>query len=527
MLPLKIKSSILYAVILAINFGLLSLVIIFHEYWYAFAPILVLGAASSLWYIAWVLMHRVYLGFKGKPVLTTPKEPMMFLVTAYRETKEELDRTVESVTMQKIDPEVSKTVVVIVDGEKETAHELRKYNQYDETFVIKDAYEDWHNKPKDVTIFKKIHNGIDVVYLIKSENAGKRDSVVLARTLAYGNLFEHSENRHAMKISGELDLIWSRLVPKVTRMIGIDADTVFHEDCSQALLEEMNYPGDRPVDGVVGYIDIEMGKGKSPYQKAWIWFQGIGYIIGQHVMRVYQSRITEKVSCLSGACYGIYVPTMCEPELLKEFNTPPPPNAGLFLSILGYASEDRRSVVLSLCRDRNVRFRQALDSRAVAYTVPPDNFTVFISQRRRWSLGTVCNNLWLFLYGKNLYISERIIALVQVIGFLFSPLYLMVNVYLIYILVSRFDIKLIYISIPMFLVYLNNLCIPVWSPCMGSLRNRLSYYPKLIMAFFYSPWVSVIIQANSVIKSFSVSWGKTVVKTTSETTKITQTNTLV
>jgi chitin synthase len=514
--PLKARSALAYLAVLAANATILALIITFHEYWYAFAPILTLGAVMNIWCTAWIAPHALIMAIKGKPKLSAPKEPMMFLVTAYNETVEEVDRTIKSVTEQTLEPGVHATVVVIVDGEKTLAKKLKQL-KYDERVIVNDAYEDWHSKPKDVTFLKRTQNGIDVIFLIKSENAGKRDSVVLARTLTYGTLFPEEEDRHAMKISGELEIAWCRFVPKVTRMVGIDADTVFHRECTQALLEEMNYPGERPVDGVVGYIDIDTLGQKSPYQKMWIWFQSVGYVIGQHVMRVYQSRITEKVSCLSGACYGIYIPTMCNPELLREFNTPPKADAGLFQSILGYASEDRRSVVLALCKDRKVRFRQALDKRAIAYTIPPDSFTVFLSQRRRWSLGTVCNNLWLFLYGKNLFFTERLLALAQALAFVFSPLYLAVNAYLIYVLVTKFDIMLIYISIPMFVVYVNNLLIPVWSPCFSSFSSRVCFYPKIIMAFFYSPWVMTIVQGNSILKSWSVSWGKTSVGTDAKT----------
>jgi chitin synthase len=508
-ISLKTRSVLLYLGVLCLNAGIMSLIVIFHEYWFAFAPIIMLGSVTSLWYMSWILMHYIYLSFKGRPKLTAPKEPVMFLVTAYNEEIHELERTVESVATQKIDDDISRTVVVIVDGTKKLGKTLLD-RSYDNTIVVTDAYEDWHSRPKNVTFLKETRHGVDIVYMIKSENAGKRDSVVLARTLAYGLIFPDNNDRHAMKISAELELAWKRFVPPAYRMIGIDADTIFHEDCSQAMLEEMSYPGERPVDGVVGYIEIAPAtEQKSPYQLMWRAFQSVGYVIGQHVMRVYQSRISEKVSCLSGACYAIYIPSMCEPDILREFNTPAKPDAGLFHSILSYASEDRRSVVLALCRDRNVRFRQALDKRAIAYTVPPENFSVFLSQRRRWSLGTTCNNLWLFMYGKNLYITERIIALVQVVAFLLSPLYLAVNAYLIFIFVTRFDIRLIYISIPMFVVYINNLLIPVWSPCMGSVWNRLLWVPTVVMGFFYSPWVGTIVQANSLLKSWSVSWGKT------------------
>ncbi|AGE50403.1 chitin synthase [Paramecium bursaria Chlorella virus CVR-1] len=516
-LPLKVRSFLLYLTVIGINAGLLALIIIFNQFWYVFAPVLVLGSAVTIYYMTCIVLHELYQRFMGKPNLTAPQEPIMFLVTAYNEELGELNRTIVSVSTQKIDEGIERTVVVIVDGTKKLGKSLLA-EKYGERLIVSDAYEDWHGKPKDVTFLKTKCNDVNVVYIIKSENAGKRDSVVLARTLAYGTLFPDSHDRYAMIISPEMELAWRRFVPAATRMVGIDADTIFHEECTQAMLEEMNYPGKRPVDGVVGYIEIAPADiQKSPYQVMWRTFQSVGYVIGQHTMRVYQSRISEKVSCLSGACYAIFIPSMCQPELLREFNTPSKPDTGLFQSILSYASEDRRSVVLALCRDRTVRFRQALDKRAIAYTVPPESASVFFSQRRRWSLGTTCNNLWLFLYGTNLYISERIIALIQVFAFVLTPLYLSVNAYLIYVFVHHFDIRLVYISIPMMVVFANNMLIPLWSPCMGSVRSRLMWIPTYIVGFVYSPWIGAIVQANSLLKSWSVSWGKTSVGTKTKT----------
>ena len=64
---LKTRSVLLYLGVLCLNAGIMSLIVIFHEYWFAFAPIIMLGSVTSLWYMSWILMHYIYLSFKGRP----------------------------------------------------------------------------------------------------------------------------------------------------------------------------------------------------------------------------------------------------------------------------------------------------------------------------------------------------------------------------------------------------------------------------------------------------------------------------
>lgn len=494
------------AFVLAANAGLAALLVLFSQrYWWAFSPVLALGSATMLFFSAAVVLNVVF-WHRGR--LEPALDPVLMFVTAYREPGPDLEATIQSLVSQDLDPRVERAVVVAIDGERETAAYARTLDA-EAVEIVPNAYSDWLGASRDVEFRRTTRNGIRVVFLIKSANSGKRDTVTLVRTLARGAL--DGKGDYALPVSSELEDAWRRFVPiKAVRIAGADADTVFAPSCVSAMLEEMNAPGPRPVDGVVGVIRTDSSKARDLGEHCFVAFQEVGYCIGQCFMRAYQSRITEKVSCLSGACYVVYVPTMCSTDLLRKFNAPPAEDAGLYESILSFASEDRRAVCIALSEDGGVRFRQALDPRATAYTAPPTDLRTFLSQRRRWSLGSLCNNIWLALYGRRLLLVERIVALFTVVGWFFTPLYAVANFLLIFHVVGgEFSLVLFYVSLPMIFVWIIELLNPLVSPYFSSWKDRLAFYPKYALYFAFGPWVSLLIQFNSLFNAHSVSWGKT------------------
>ena len=511
-LPNRARAFLAFLSVLSINAALIfGLVTLSNDMWWAFAPVLALGAASVTFYATMLGLNAI---FWHRAKLSPPLEPLLVLVTAYRESGPELEATLASVLAQDLDPRVERSILVVVDGDFETAAYARTLDAESVEYVA-DAYEDWIGRKRSVELRKTTREGTEIVFAIKSAHSGKRDSVVLARTLAHARLQANPMTcDHALAVSDALKSAWGRFVPIAARRIaGVDADTILAPECIAAMLEEANAPGPRPVDGVVGVIRADPSKARDFREKCYIAFQEVGYCVGQVLMRAYQSRITEKVSCLSGACYVVYVPTMCAPALLKEFNAPPAEDAGVFESILSFASEDRRAVVLALSSDKGVRFKQALDPRAIAWTVPPTNLAAFLSQRRRWSLGTLCNNLHLVLFGHKLLLIERLVAFVTIVGWLCSPLYLAANVLLLYTVITNFDIQLVYVSTPMMFVWGVTLAIPLVSNYFVGWKDRLAFYPKYALYFIFGPFVSILIQWNSLLNAHSISWGKTCLPT--------------
>jgi chitin synthase len=84
----------------------------------------------------------------------------------------------------------------------------------------------------------------------------------------------------------------------------------------------------------------------------------------------------------------------------------------MLTQIRATASEDRNHVCHMLSARPKVQTRQAL--KAKAYTDVPGSWSVFLSQRRRWTLGATSNDL-LLVTAPGVQWFERILAAVNVI----------------------------------------------------------------------------------------------------------------
>ncbi|KAJ5726095.1 uncharacterized protein N7483_007452 [Penicillium malachiteum] len=142
-------------------------------------------------------------------------------------------------------------------------------------------------------------------------------------------------------------------------------------------------------------------------------YQSTEYTISQGLRRMHQSIATKKVSCLPGCCQLLKVcETTCGDYVLIElFGYFPKPTDGLLKQIRATASEDRNHVCLMLSARSTAQTRQAL--RAHAFTVVPDSVSVFLSQRKRWTLGATSNDLML-VRSRGIQWFERILAFFNV-----------------------------------------------------------------------------------------------------------------
>ena len=517
--PLKAQSAVFLAYLTIINGGLIALVIIYHQYWWAFTPILGLPAISLIYYTFVRAFYFVFrLGYYGQKKIEYINEndenPFIYVLTAYRETKEELERTMNSLYEQ-TGIVGKKYIVLIADGDFESAAAMREMFPGFKR-IIKDAYKNWNGGSMDLELITYQKDDWNVLVLNKSRNAGKRDSLVLVRTLAFNHL--RDTTTFALdEMNQDVMEIYQSIMPKAKYIVGTDADTMFVPGCTKALLDDMQAPGSRPVDGTVGYIVPHAISKTSFIQKLWVYYQFVEYTNAQVIRRAAQSRIYEKVSCLSGACQALYVDTMCETTLLRTFNTPPPEKPSLMASIMSFASEDRRACVLSLSHDKP-RFRQVMSRDSIALTEPPLSLKVFISQRRRWSLGASMNDWYLFLYGSKMNVFERFFALVNVLSWALVPLYFATIVIMLYAMIVNFDMLMLYVGSVMLYNYLVAFTVPFWAPTL-TMRERITYIPKCIVFFLGIPWIALMVHYNGISKSWMCSWGKTVVKSSDVATE--------
>lgn len=398
------------------------------QYYYILLPLITATVALNVAMIGSLIFNKLWRSIS--PETRTPMEEpesMVLLIPCYNETKEELERSLDSLVSQQNIEHHKQAIMVICDGkvrgpgmEKTTADYLledilthktsRKY--------IRGAYTAWDQQPMDVVLQRGTYQGLPYLCMVKQQNQGKRDGLIVVRSFLY-NFNRRAENPATIftrQFFNELAdfLLEDANIDNVDHLIGMDADTVFDKDCISVLLEESRYP---KTVGVCGYVAVDwMGQNWN----LWKLYQSAEYTIAQALRRLHQSKVTHKVSCLPGCCQLLKI---CEETcgdfvLLDLFGYCPDVTDGLLKQIRATASEDRNHVCHMLSVRPNSQTRQAL--RAKAYTDVPASWSVFLSQRRRWTLGATSNDL-LLVTAPGVQWFERILAAVNVETWFLNP----------------------------------------------------------------------------------------------------------
>ncbi len=198
-------------------------------------------------------------------------------------------------------------------------------------------------------------------------------------------------------------------------LVGMDADTVFDENCVYEMLKEIRK--DSKLVGVCGHVCVDFDDKNFGL---WSLYQSVEYSQTQGLRRMFQSRITGKVNCLPGCCQLIRVDeaTFGDVVLRERFGYCPKPNDVMTQHIMGSYSEDsiHASIIFSLFPKK--RTAQAL--RAKAFTSVPQNWRVFLSQRKRWALGSISNE-FVMIFRPGIILVERLQSIVAVITWAITP----------------------------------------------------------------------------------------------------------
>lgn len=397
------------------------------RYYYVLLPFITATVALNVVMIFNLLILKLKQVF-WPVTYTVPETPESFayIIPCYNETKEELLKSLNSLADQQGIEEHKRAVMIVVDGrvrgpkmEKTTAQYLLDdiLTHKTERRYLRGAYLAWDQQYMDVVIQKGVFRGLPYFCVVKQQNQGKRDGLIVARSFLYN--FNIRQQKPSVifnnKFFAEMAawLIESG-IEKVDHLIGMDADTEFDKNCVLNLLKESRHP---KTVGVCGYVSVDWSQGRW---NLWRLYQNTEYTIAQCLRRLHQSKVTKKVSCLPGCCQLLKVceETCGQEVLIEKFGYCPTVKDGLLKHIRATASEDRNHVCHMLSARPESQTRQALAAKSV--TDVPHSWSVFLSQRRRWTLGATSNDLLLtFAPGVNWF--ERIVAFVNVITWYFNP----------------------------------------------------------------------------------------------------------
>ncbi|KAJ5726595.1 chitin synthase-domain-containing protein [Penicillium malachiteum] len=483
------------------------------SYYYILLPFITATVALNIVMIVSIIFNLIRRRiFPENQTMPEKPESLVLVIPCYNETKEEMLKSLNSLISQNNIDQHPRAVMIICDGkvrgpdmEKTTADYL-----FEDILVKKDyriripaAYLAWDQQFMDIEVQKGTYQGMPYFCIIKQQNQGKRDSLIVIRSFLfnYNIRFERPETVFTSVFFAHMaSFIHEAGIEHVDHLIGMDADTVFDDDCIAELLLQSRFDH---VVGVCGYVAVDWKDGNF---NPWRLYQSAEYTIAQGLRRLHQSVATHKVSCLPGCCQLLKIcEETCGPEvLIEKFGYCPTLTDGMLTQIRATASEDRNHVCHMLSARPKVQTRQAL--KAKAYTDVPRSWSVFLSQRRRWTLGATSNDL-LLVSAPGVQWFERILAAVNVFTW-FLNLFIFASVASFIMAATTVPVGILMAFVSVMLIPVTYyFCIPLW--LCNKWLDRIQFWLGCLMYMFCGPFlnISVLLYACWYMDSFG--WGKT------------------
>ena len=529
-MQLRFQKYLIALFLFIINLLFSTTFIIYEHYWFVYLFVLALATIINAFSVVCIIGHKMITNDNDNnndAKNRLESKNYLYVVPCYNESEKELTNSLNSLTLQRVVKNDKRNILIICDGiatgkgnNESTDNILKRIlninsSELGEYYDYK-TWDDNRNIIKVYTgVYSHLMETIDFILIIKNINYGKRDSLVLSRKICFNyNLHNDDDNnniyinRTSFSVSESLfkymfDLFKKSYITNIDYIIGIDADTIFDYNCSYELIQSIEK--DKNIHGCVGYVDILPSTKISNYSP-FILYQYGEYMFSQCLRRYAQSTITKKVNCLSGCNQILRVSKeTCGNAILSVLNYLPDADESIFNHIRSYASEDRNHVCHMLSMYPYVKSTQTL--KAIAYTSVPTSVDVFMSQRRRWNLGAMTNDM-LLVYLPDINIFERISAFVNVATYSLTPFIFIATIAFIKAIIEHPSMLMLYLSIIIFIPFLYALCIPAFIRPL-SFRNAVYFYMSYLFFILFGSFVKLVTYGYSTAYMDVIKWGKT------------------
>ncbi|KAF4341070.1 chitin synthase [Fusarium beomiforme] len=508
------QKYIMTGFLVAVNFMFIFASWWWPRYYYVYIPFISFPLVLNCIMIASIICFTLKNLISAENIIEPDHlENFIMVMPCYNETLEECTKSLDSLVDQVGIDNHKRGIMVICDGrvrgpgmEKTTAQYLNEDIFVDQLRreKIARAYRAWDGQAMDVEISCGYYKGVPFYCIVKEQNQGKRDSLIVIRSFLYKfnvrntNPFTIFSSRFLLSMSNWLTQ--EVKVDYVEHLIGMDADTVFDKVCISELLKESKYPN---TVGVCGYVAVDFKDGNW---NLWSIYQNAEYSIAQGLRRLHQSIATKKVSCLPGCCQLLKICDMtCGDKVLIElFGYYHRPLDGMITRIRATASEDRNHICQLLTTFPEAQTRQAL--RARAYTDVPHSWSVFLSQRRRWTLGATSNDL-LLTTARHCQWWERVLAFSNVLTWCLNVFVIAsIGCMIVAFMHQPWWIIMAFAGI-MIVPLIYYVIMAVWLP--QSMLERFQYLFGLFIFVVLGPFLNIAVMVFAVFNMDSFGWGKT------------------
>ncbi|KAF9205578.1 hypothetical protein BGZ49_003832 [Haplosporangium sp. Z 27] len=372
----------------------------------------------------------------------------VLLVTCYSEGESSLRTTIESLAATEY-PDNKKLLFIICDGiitgsgnDRSTPEICSSLLELDPAFETDPTPQSYiavaagvkqHNRAKVYAgYFRWKNRRVPTVLIVKcgneaehdkpkAGNRGKRDSQLILMNFFSRVTYNDRMTPLDYELFRKIQHLMQVAPDRFEIVLMVDADTKVYPSSLRLLLNCMN--NDPLIMGLCGETKI------ANKRQSWVTaIQVFEYYISHHLGKGFES-VFGGVTCLPG-CFCMYrlkarkgddwVPIITKPEIVQEYSQNIVET--LHQKNLLLLGEDRFLTTLML---RNFPNRKMMFMpQAICKTVVPDEFSVLLSQRRRWINSTIHNLLELVLV-RNLCgtfcFSMQFVILMELIGTVVLP----------------------------------------------------------------------------------------------------------
>ena len=471
------------------------------------------------------------------------------LVTAYSEGEEGLRTTLDSIAMTEY-PNSHKVILVVCDGmikgqgEELTTPEIALSMMGDHAVLpdevqafsyvavasgskrhnMAKVYSGFYDYGEDSAIALNRQQRVPMMVVVKCGtpdeakarkpgNRGKRDSQIILMSFLQKVMFDERMTELEFEMFNGLWRITGISPDFYEIVLMVDADTKVFPDSISHMVSAM--VKDPEIMGLCGETKI------ANKRTSWVsMIQVFEYFISHHLSKSFES-VFGGVTCLPG-CFCMYrikapkggqnywVPILANPDVVEHYSENVVDT--LHKKNLLLLGEDRYLSTLML--KTFPKRKQVFVPQAVCKTTVPEEFSVLLSQRRRWINSTVHNLMELVLVRDlcgTFCFSMQFVVFIELVGTLVLPAAISFTFYLIIISIVKKPVPVIPLVLLALILGLPAVLIVLTA-------HRWSYVLWMIIYLFSLPIWNFVLPAYAYWKFDDFSWGDTR-KTAGEKTK--------